>query len=400
MTNSALKDKNIILAVTGSISCYKSVDLASKLMQLGANVYVILSGPAQQFVSALTFTSITHLPVVTEMFNSNSKFSVEHVALAEMADIVIISPATANTIAKLAHGLSDDSLGTTVLATKAPVIVAPAMDANMYENPVVQSNIRILEELGYSMAGPDYGRMASGLEGWGRLLETQDLISYINLKLGENGDLKGCKVVVSAGGTSEPIDPVRVISNRSSGKMGYSIAIAALERGATVSLVSASKLLPDPLGCKVLRVETVSEMRDCVLSECNDADAVIMAAAISDYRVKDIADNKIKKQPGKDMVIELIQNEDFLKEIPEKVKKIGFAAETENLEQNAIKKLNNKDLEFIIANDVTVEGAGFSVDTNKVTIIDKSGTISDYPLQSKYEVANIILDKLSQILNS
>jgi phosphopantothenoylcysteine decarboxylase/phosphopantothenate--cysteine ligase len=400
MTNSALKDKNIILAVTGSISCYKSVDLASKLMQLGANVYVILSGPAQQFVSALTFTSITHLPVVTEMFNANSKFSVEHVALAEMADIVIISPATANTIAKLAHGLSDDSLGTTVLATKAPVIVAPAMDANMYENPVVQSNIRILEELGYSMAGPDYGRMASGLEGWGRLLETQDLISYINLKLGENGDLKGCKVVVSAGGTSEPIDPVRVISNRSSGKMGYSIAIAALERGATVSLVSASKLLPDPLGCKVLRVETVSEMRDCVLSECNDADAVIMAAAISDYRVKDIADNKIKKQPGKDMVIELIQNEDFLKEIPEKVKKIGFAAETENLEQNAIKKLNNKDLEFIIANDVTVEGAGFSVDTNKVTIIDKSGTISDYPLQSKYEVANIILDKLSQILNS
>ena len=400
MTNSALKDKNIILGVTGSISCYKSVDLASKLMQLGANVYVILSGPAQQFVSALTFTSITHLPVVTEMFNSNSKFSVEHVALAEMADIVIISPATANTIAKLAHGLSDDSLSTTVLATKAPVIVAPAMDANMYENPVVQSNIRILEELGYSMAGPAYGRMASGIEGWGRLLETQDLISHINLKLGENGDLKGCKIVVSAGGTSEPIDPVRVISNRSSGKMGYSIAIAALERGATVSLVSASRLLPDPLGCKVLRVETVSEMRDCVLSECNDADAVIMAAAISDYRVKDIADNKIKKHQDRDMFIELIQNEDFLKEIPEKVKKIGFAAETENLEQNAIKKLNNKDLEFIIANDVTVEGAGFSVDTNKVTIIDKSGTISDYPLQSKYEVANIILDKLSQILNS
>lgn len=400
MTNSALKDKNIILGVTGSISCYKSVDLASKLMQLGANVYVILSAPAQQFVSALTFTSITHLPVVTEMFNSDSKFSVEHVALAEMADIVIISPATANTIAKLAHGLSDDSLSTTVLATKAPVIVAPAMDANMYENPVVQSNIRILEELDYSIAGPDYGRMASGLEGWGRLLETQDLISHINLKLGENGDLKGCKIVVSAGGTSEPIDPVRVISNRSSGKMGYSIAIAALERGATVSLVSASRLLPDPLGCKVLRVETVSEMRDCVLSECNDADAVIMAAAISDYRVKDIADNKIKKQQDRDMFIELIQNEDFLKEIPEKVKKIGFAAETENLEQNAIKKLNNKDLEFIIANDVTVEGAGFSVDTNKVTIIDKSGTVSDYPLQSKYEVANIILDKLSQILNS
>ena len=400
MINSALKDKNIILGVTGSISCYKSIDLASKLMQLGANVYVILSDSAQQFVNALTFTSITHLPVVTEMFNSNSKFSVEHVALAEMADIVIVSPATANTIAKLAHGFSDDSLTTTVLATKAPIIVAPAMDANMYLNPVVQSNIRILEQLGYSIVGPDYGRMASGLEGWGRLLETQDIISHINLKLGENGDLKGCKIVVSAGGTSEPIDPVRVISNRSSGKMGYSIAIAALERGATVSLVSASKLLPDPLGCKVLRVETVSEMRDSVLSECNDAHAVIMAAAISDYRVKDIADNKIKKQQNQDMFIELIQNEDFLKEIPEKVKKIGFAAETENLEQNAIKKLNNKDLEFIIANDVTVEGAGFSVDTNKVTIIDKFGTISDYPLQSKYEVANIILDKLSQILNS
>ena len=218
------------VGVTGSISCYKSVDLASKLMQLGANVYVILSKSAQKFVSALTFTSITHLPVITEMFDENSKFSVEHVALAEMADLILISPATANTIAKLAHGFSNDSLTTTVLATHAPVILAPAMDANMYDNPVVQSNISILQHRGFSMAGPNYGRMASGLEGWGRLLETQEIISYINLKLGEHGDLEGRKIVVSAGGTSEPIDPVRVITNRSSGKMVYSIAIAALER--------------------------------------------------------------------------------------------------------------------------------------------------------------------------
>ena len=295
MSDSILKDKNIILGVTGSISCYKSIDLASKLMQLGANVYVILSDSAQQFVSALTFTSITHLPVVTEMFNENSKFSVEHVALAEMADLILISPATANTIAKLAHGFSDDSLTTTVLATKAPVIVAPAMDANMYDNPIVQSNISMLESRGFTMAGPNYGRMASGLEGWGRLLETEEVISHINLKLGEHGDLEGCKIVVSAGGTSEPIDPVRVITNRSSGKMGYSIAIAALERGAQVSLISASNSLPDPLGIKVSHVETVSQMRDSVLLECSDADAVIMAAAISDYRVKEVADNKIKK---------------------------------------------------------------------------------------------------------
>ena len=400
MSNSILKDKNIILGVTGSISCYKSVDLASKLMQLGANVYVILSKSAQKFVSALTFTSITHLPVITEMFDENSKFSVEHVALAEMADLILISPATANTIAKLAHGFSNDSLTTTVLATKAPVIVAPAMDANMYDNPVVQSNISMLEQRGFSMIGPNYGRMASGLEGWGRLLETQEIISYINIKLGEHGDLEGRKIVVSAGGTSEPIDPVRVISNRSSGKMGYSIAIAALERGAQVSLVTASKILPDPLGVKISHVETVSEMRDFVLQECSDADAVIMAAAISDYRVKEIADNKIKKREDHDMYIELVQNDDFLKEVPDNVKKIGFAAETENLEQNAIKKLNNKNLEFIVANDVTLEGAGFAVDTNKVSIIDKSGTITDYPLQSKYDVANIILDKLSQIIKS
>ena len=400
MSDSILKDKNIILGVTGSISCYKSVDLASKLKQLGANVYVILSDSAQKFVSALTFTSITHLPVVTEMFNENSKFSVEHVALAEMADLVLISPATANTIAKLAHGFSDDSLSTTVIATKAPVILAPAMDANMYDNPVVQSNITMLETRGYTMAGPNYGRMASGLEGWGRLLETQEIISHISLKLGEHGDLEGCKIVVTAGGTSEPIDPVRVITNRSSGKMGYSIAMAALERGAQVSLVTASKFLSDPQGVKVSHVETVSEMRDSVLLECNDADAVIMAAAISDYRVKDVSENKIKKHDDDDMYIELIQNEDFLQEIPDYVKKIGVAAETENLEQNAIKKLNNKNLEFIVANDVTLEGAGYAVDTNKVSIIDKSGTITDYPLQSKYDVANIILDKLIQIIKS
>ncbi|MBI4312893.1 MAG: bifunctional phosphopantothenoylcysteine decarboxylase/phosphopantothenate--cysteine ligase CoaBC [Chloroflexi bacterium] len=400
---SALEGKRIVLGVTGSIACYKAVDLASKLVQAGAEVNAVLTHGASQFVTPLTFRSITHRPVVTDVFDPTSELAIEHVALAERADAVVIAPATAHTIAKLAYGMADDPLTTTVLATAAPVMVAPAMDAHMYENAAVKANLETLKARGVTIVGPERGRLASGLWGYGRLVEPATLVGHICAMLGKKGDLANRTIVVSAGGTMEPIDPVRVITNRSSGKMGYAIAEAARDRGARAILVTTptTNALPIPATVEAKVVESVAQMRDAVLSACESADVLIMAAAVSDFRVAQTSDQKIKKSDmgGEGgLTLHLVENADFFPEVPPSVVKVGFAAESQDLLQNAKKKIRSKGLEFIVANDITMEGAGFGVDTNKVTILDKDGGMLDLPLMTKYEVAHHIMDSVVEAL--
>ncbi len=393
------RDKNIVLGVTGSIACYKAVDLASKLSQAGAHLDVIMTESATKFVSPITFRSITHRPVVTDMFDPESELGIHHVAIAERADLVVVAPATADFIAKAANGLADDALGTTILATTAPVLMAPAMDGHMYDNVATQENIERLRGRGVSFAGPASGHLASGLSGKGRLLETPELLGHIALELGRNGDLAGRSVVVSAGGTQEPIDPVRIITNRSSGKMGYAIAEAARDRGARVTLVTAPTALDDPTGVEIRQAASVAEMREAVLGACSGADVLVMAAAVSDYRPAEVAAQKIKKEPGSEgMVLPLLKNEDFFKEVPADVLRIGFAAETESLVSNAQVKLKDKGLDLIAANDVTEEGSGFEVETNRVTLIDREGRTEELPLMDKYDVGHRILDRAVELM--
>lgn len=394
-----LQDKNIVLGVTGSIACYKAVDLASKLSQAGARVDVVMTESATKFVSPITFRSITHRPVVTDMFDPASELGIHHVAVAERADIVVVAPATADFIAKAANGLADDALGTTILATTAPILIAPAMDGHMYENIATQENLERLRGRGVSIAGPASGHLASGLSGKGRLLETPELLGHVALVLGRNGDLAGRKVVVSAGGTQEPIDPVRIITNRSSGKMGYAIAEAARDRGAQVTLVAAPTALDDPTGVEVRPVASVAEMREAVLAACVGADVLVMAAAVSDYRPAQTAPQKIKKDADSEgMVLCLRKNDDFFKEVPTDVLRVGFAAETESLVSNAQAKLREKGLDLIAANDVTEEGSGFEVETNKVTLIDREGRTEALPLMDKYDVGHRILDRAVELM--
>ncbi|MDE2718192.1 MAG: bifunctional phosphopantothenoylcysteine decarboxylase/phosphopantothenate--cysteine ligase CoaBC [Chloroflexota bacterium] len=391
--------KNVVLGVTGSIACYKAVDLASKLSQAGAHVDVIMTESATKFVSPITFRSITHRPVVTDMFDPASELGIHHVAVAERADIVVVAPATADFIAKAANGLADDALGTTILATTAPVLFAPAMDGHMYDNAATQENLERLRARGVSFAGPASGHLASGLSGKGRLLETPELLGHLALVLGQNGDLAGRKVVVSAGGTQEAIDPVRIITNRSSGKMGYAIAEAARDRGAHVTLVTAPTALDNPTGVEVRRAASVAEMREAVLGACVEADVVVMAAAVSDYRPAEVAPQKIKKDADSDgMTLHLLKNEDFFKEVPADILRVGFAAETESLVANAQAKLQEKGLDLIAANDVTEEGSGFEVETNRVTLVDRSGRIEELPLMDKYDVGHRILDRAVELM--
>ena len=393
------QDKNIVLGVTGSIACYKAVDLASKLSQAGARVDVVMTESATKFVSPITFRSITHRPVVTDMFDPASELGIHHVAVAERADIVVVAPATADFIAKAANGLADDALGTTILATAAPILIAPAMDGHMYQNIATQENLERLRGRGVSIAGPALGHLASGLSGKGRLLETPELLGHVALVLGRNGDLAGRKVVVSAGGTQEPIDPVRIITNRSSGKMGYAIAEAARDRGASVTLVTAPTALDDPTGVEVRPAASVAEMREAVLAACVAADVLVMAAAVSDYRPAQTAPQKIKKDADSEgMVLRLRKNDDFFKEVPADVLRVGFAAETESLVSNAQAKLHEKGLDLIVANDVTEEGSGFEVETNKVTLIDREGRTEALPLMDKYDVGHRILDRAVELM--
>ena len=392
-----LEGKYVVLGITGSIACYKAVDLASKLTQAGALVDTIMSHGATQFVTPLAFRSITHRAIVTDTFDAGSELSVEHVALAQRADIVVIAPATAHAIARVAAGLADDPLTTTILATAAPVLVAPAMDGHMYDNPATQENVSRLRGRGVIIVGPAVGRLASGLRGVGRLVEPEELVGHISAVLGRKGDLAGNTIVVTAGGTQEPIDPVRAITNRSSGKMGYAISEVARDRGARVVLISAPTALAGPAAVRLVNVGTALEMRDAVVESMADADALIMAAAVADYRPTSTAPQKVKKGP-ECWSIELGRNPDILEESRGNYVRVGFAAESENLLENARDKVFRKSLDLIVANDITAEGSGFGTDTNKVLLVDGAGNVEDLPLMSKHGVADRILDRVRELL--
>ena len=394
-----IEGKHIALGVTGSIACYKSVDLASKLALAGALVDVIMTENAANFLTPLTFRSITHRPVVTDLFQPQSELSMDHVAIAQRADVVVVAPATAHTIAKIAWGLADDALTSTILATQAPVILAPAMDAHMYENPATQENLDKLKSRGIFIAGPAEGRLASGLVGKGRMLETQELMGHIRMVLGREGDLAARKIVVSAGGTQEPMDPVRAIWNRSSGKMGYAIAEAARDRGSNAVVVSAPTALPDPVGVRVVRIQTGLEMRDAIVQESEDANALIMAAAVADWRPVTVSRQKVKKEASDSWTIELTKNPDILAEIRgENLIKVGFAAESENLVANAQAKLVSKGLHLIVANDITAQDSGFAADDNRAVLLDREGAVEELPFMSKYDVAHRILDRVAALM--
>jgi phosphopantothenoylcysteine decarboxylase/phosphopantothenate--cysteine ligase len=392
-----LGDKTIVLGVTGGIAAYKAAEIASQLTQAEAKVNVIMTEEAVQFISPVTFRALTGRPVVTEMFDLASEFSIEHVSLAKSADIVVIAPATANIIAKLAAGIADDMLCCTVLATRAPVLIAPAMETNMYTNPITQDNLSKLKARGVVIIGPAIGWLASGREGLGRLADINDIIGGIRQALGGSGDLTGRHIVVTGGGTQEPIDPVRYICNRSSGKMGYALAEAARDRGAQVTLVTAPTSLAEPVGIKVIRVGTAQEMRQAVESSTPQADALIMAAAVADYRPIRTAKDKIKKGKA-GLTLELECTPDILGTVKGNFIKVGFAAESSNLVENAKGKLEQKRLDFIVANDITARDSGFGTDTNRVTIIDRKGKIDNLPLLPKREVAEKILDKVAALL--
>jgi phosphopantothenoylcysteine decarboxylase/phosphopantothenate--cysteine ligase len=390
--------KKVVLGVTGSVSAYKAVDIASKLIQKGLAVDVVMTKAAMKFVTALSFRSITHRPVVTDMWELSSEFNVEHVALAERADAVVIAPATANTIAKLATGIADDMLSCTVLATRSPVVLAPAMDAGMYGNTVTQENLAKLRSRGFTIVGPGYGRLASGLVGMGRLAETDEILGTIFQVLGRKGDLADKQIVVSAGGTREPIDLVRYIGNRSSGKMGYAIAEAARDRGAIVTLVTSVTEIPPPAGVELMPVETALEMRDAVLKASAAADVLIMAAAVADYRPARVVQEKIKRE-SETLTLDLAKTADILSEVHGDIIKVGFAAESEDLVDRATDKLTKKKLDLIAVNDITAEDSGFGTDTNRVTLIDREGKVEQLPLMDKYEVAHCILDKVVALLS-
>ncbi|MFC1985552.1 bifunctional phosphopantothenoylcysteine decarboxylase/phosphopantothenate--cysteine ligase CoaBC [Chloroflexota bacterium] len=395
-----LSNKTIVLGITGSISAYKAADIASKLTQAGARVEVIMTESATKFIAPLTLRSITNRPVVTSMWELTSEFSIEHVALAEAADVVIITPATANIIAKLAAGIADDILTCTVLATTAPVIVVPAMNVNMFRNSVTQDNLAKLKGRGFTIVEPAYGRLASGKMGLGRLAEVEKIIGTIQQVLGRSGDLADKSIVVTAGGTQEAIDPVRYVSNRSSGKMGYAIAEAARDRGARVILITAPTSLTEPAGIEIIHIESAIQMKKAVVKATARADALIMAAAVADYQPKRVAKEKIKKEVAADLTLELVKTPDILSEVKGNFIKIGFAAESENLVENARQKLKQKNLDLIVANDITAPDSGFSVDTNKVTLISWDGKTESLPLLTKREVADKILDRVVGFLAS
>jgi len=392
-----LSNKTIVLGITGSIAAYKAAEIASQLTQAGAKVNVIMTKEAIQFISPITFRAITGRPLVTEMFDLASEFSIEHVSLAKAADIVVIAPATANIIAKLAAGIADDMLCCTVLATKAPVVIAPAMETNMYNNPITQDNLSKLKARNFVIIAPATGWLASGKEGPGRLADINDIIGGIRQVLEGGGDLAGKHIVVTAGGTQEPIDPVRYISNRSSGKMGYALVEAARDRGAKITLVTAPTSLAEPAGVDVVKVGTAQEMRQAVEKVSPQADALIMAAAVADYRPTKAAKDKIKKGEA-GLTLKLECTPDILGSVKVNFIKVGFAAESSNLVGNAKQKLKQKGLDFIVANDITDNDSGFGADTNRVTIIDRKGKIDSLPLLAKREVAERVLDRVVEFL--
>ena len=402
----ALKGKRILLGVTGSIACYKAVDLASKLTQAGAEVDVIFTESAARFVSALSFRSVTGRPAFTDLWDLSDH--IRHVGLGEAADLMLIAPATANTIAKLSAGMADNLLTVTALAVRCPVILAPAMDGGMWENPATQANIQRLQERGIALAGPAAGRMASGLSGMGRMVEPQDLLGQARLVLSRGGPLAGRKVIVTSGPTREPIDPVRYITNRSSGKQGVAVAQAALDAGSSVTLIAGPTSEELPFGAIVIRVESAEEMAQAVLANTKNADALFMVAAVADFRPAAAAERKIKKSDNDDegMEISLVKTTDILMAVKEQRQisgfprvVLGFAAETHNAVDYGREKLLRKGLDFIAVNDVTAEGAGFAVDTNRVLLLGLTGVIEEMPLQSKTVVAQRLVHHVAESLS-
>ncbi|BEU87255.1 bifunctional phosphopantothenoylcysteine decarboxylase/phosphopantothenate--cysteine ligase CoaBC [Selenomonas sp. TAMA-11512] len=398
-----LHGKKVVLGVTGGIAAYKAVELAGRLKKQGAEVHVILTEGAKNFVTELTFREITGQPVTSTMWGEVANFQVEHIALARLADFVIVAPATANFIAKAAHGMADDMLTTTLLATRAPVYFAPAMNTAMYENPITQENIERLIQQGWRMIEPETGMLACGTIGAGRLPEPEDIVQALIETEGVQETLAGKRFLVTAGGTLEAVDPVRFLGNRSSGKMGYAIAEEAARRGAFVTLVfGATVALPAPDSPLVttVRVESAQDMREAVLKASEGADVIIKAAAVADYRVKEIAADKIKKN-DEVLTLELVKNPDILKELGEKKRAgqilVGFAAETQNLLDYASDKLRKKNLDLLVANDVSRKDAGFASDYNEVKLLYADGRIEDISLQPKSKIARILLDRIEDL---
>jgi len=403
---SIFTSKHLLLGITGSIAAYKAADLASKLTQEGAQVDVILTSAAEKFVTPLTFQSVTGRKVFTEADLWGGEAHVLHVGLGHSADLLAIAPCTANTLAKLAHGIADNLLTITALAARCPILISPAMDVGMFSHPATKENLKILVERGAWIAGPAEGRMASGLSGKGRMIEPAELLGHIRLVLGKNGKLAGKKVVVTAGGTQEPLDPVRVLTNRSSGKQGYALAQAAIDEGAQVTLIAAPTALTAPVGLRLVEVRTAQEMLDVVLAESAGAEALLMAAAPADFRPKTVAGDKLKKRDGIPQV-ELEGAPDILETVaglgsgekrPHLV--VGFAAESRDLLENAAAKLASKKLDMIAANDITASDAGFGADANRVTLIYADGRKEALPLMSKTEVAETIVARVVALLEN
>ncbi len=404
MNANPLKDKCIVLGVTGSIAAYKAADLVSKLTQAGAVVETVLTEAATRLIMPLTFQSVTGRPAYTDADLWGAQAHVLHVGLGHKADLLVIAPATAQTMAKLAHGLADNLLTLTALAAACPILIAPAMDGGMFANPSTQENLQRLRERGVVIVGPEEGHLASGLQARGRMTEPQELVGQIRYLLSRGGPLQGRRVVVTAGGTQEPVDPVRVLGNRSSGKQGFALAQAALDAGADVTLIAAPVALGAPAGVQRVDVATAAEMAEAVLAACHDADALLMAAAVADFRPAQAAAQKLKKERGLP-VLALERTADILAEVGRSRKKtgrplavVGFAAETEELLANALSKLQAKGLDLIVANDVSAAGSGFGVDTNQVALLDAAGGIETLPLMSKAEVAEEVVKRVIGLL--
>ena len=397
-----LKDKTVVIGVCGGIAVYKACDLVSKLKKTGVNVHVIMTKSATEFVAPLTFQTLSQNYVVEDMFESPKTWDVEHISLAKKEDVFVLAPATANVIGKVANGIADDMLTTTIMATKAKVLIAPAMNTNMYENPVVQRNMQTLKDLDYKFVEPESGRLACGDIGSGKLASVDTIFNSIIELLEIKKDLEGTSMIITAGPTVESIDPVRYITNRSTGKMGYSIAKKAIERGADVTLVSGpTNIVPPKNLKKFIQIESAEDMYNAVLENMDENQVIIKSAAVADYRPKEYSDNKIKKSDD-DLSIRLDRTKDIALELG-KIKNnkilVGFAAETNDLLENAKNKIQKKNLDFIVANDLTQDGAGFGVDTNIVKIIDREGVVQEHPKMKKEEVADVILDKIKTLLN-
>lgn len=398
--------RQILLGVSGSIAAYKAVELASRLTQADAWVDVILTPAAEAFVRPLTFQSVTGRKAYTEADLWGTEGHVQHIGLAKKADLLVIAPATANTMAKLAHGQADNLLTVTALASICPLLLAPAMDGGMFSHPATQANLEILKTRGALILGPAQGHLASGMVGAGRMLEPADILAQVRVQLAQQGVMKGRHVVVTAGGTQEAIDPVRVIANRSSGKQGFALAQAALDLGAQVALVSGPVSLDTPAGAKCINVQSAEQMLQAVLQASAQADVLLMAAAVADFKPVSVAGEKIKKKSGLAQ-IDLAPTEDILKAVSARRQEsgyprvlVGFAAESQALLENARRKMQAKNLDLIVANDISAVDAGFGVDTNRVTLLFADGGIEPLDLMSKTEVAELILERVTEFLES